>query len=214
MILKIAWRNIWRNRTRSLVLILSIVLGMCRFHHGLPTGGMGKQADDTIQQNLSRHSVPPSRLLRKILSEIYHCRWRSGGGDLQQDKEVKAYSERVVCMAMAASASKSTGVTLMVSYPNRRMHWTGLKENSLPAIISPARRTRSSWVTNSLENCTSMYARRSSAPSDEQGEIVSVALRVSGIFKDQEFQAGRGDDLHAAKPICLHCWERGMAFMR
>lgn len=28
MLLKIAWRNIWRNRTRSLVVIFSLVIGI------------------------------------------------------------------------------------------------------------------------------------------------------------------------------------------
>ena len=59
MLLKIAWKNIWRNRTRSLVVIISVIIGlwaalfMTAFSWGLYQGHI----DDSIENYLSHLQI-------------------------------------------------------------------------------------------------------------------------------------------------------------
>ncbi|MCB9021448.1 MAG: ABC transporter permease [Chitinophagales bacterium] len=195
MILKIAWRNIWRNRTRSLVLILSIVLGMWAgaFIMAFYWGMSKQQVDDTIQQNLSH-----IQFHHPDFRENFEAKYTIADGDqvvadLQQDKEVKAYSERVVCMAMAASASKSTGVTLYGIVPEQEDALTGLKEKLIAGDYFTGKKNEV-VVGNKLAEKLHLDVRKKIVCTfqDEQGEIVSVALRVSGIFKTRNSRLEEG----------------------
>ena len=59
MILKIAWRNIWRNRTRSVVVITAIAIGLWAgvFSSAFVVGMMNQKVESVMQLELSHFHV-------------------------------------------------------------------------------------------------------------------------------------------------------------
>ena len=59
MILLTAWKNVWRNRTRSLVVITSITIGIFAgiFAVGLMNGTMEQRVEAALNQEISHIQV-------------------------------------------------------------------------------------------------------------------------------------------------------------
>ena len=121
-ILKIAWRNVWRNKLRSLVVITSMVLGLWS---GLFTIAMSngineqrvKSAIDSYLHHIQIHNpsfeynLDINKSIKdplKILKE------------LENNNLVKGYSSRIIISAMASSAHGAEAV----SYTHLRAHET------------------------------------------------------------------------------------------
>ncbi len=59
MIIPISWKNIWRNRTRSLVVILSVALGLFGtfFLVAIMNGWMNQKIDSAISNEISNIQI-------------------------------------------------------------------------------------------------------------------------------------------------------------
>mgnify|MGYP001576454163 FL=1 len=55
MLLTLAWRNIWRNKTRSIILILSVITGIWAgsMLTGVMNGMYGQRQEDAIKDEIS-----------------------------------------------------------------------------------------------------------------------------------------------------------------
>jgi putative ABC transport system permease protein len=120
MIVKTAWKNVWRNKTRSLVVISSIVVGVFAGVYSIAfMNGMIVQRVDSALSNEVAHI------------QINHKNFRSNNdiqdiiqnGDevyrkIQNTDGVAAISRRTVITGMANTASKSTGVQVIGVNPD------------------------------------------------------------------------------------------------
>ncbi len=114
MLLKIAWRNIWRNKMRSIVVLSSVAIGlfagmfMIAFFQGL----MKQEVDNAIETQLSHIQVhnpvfPEDKEVGALIE--------NGSGLLEkfkQDPAVKAASGRVITTGMISCASTAAGVEI------------------------------------------------------------------------------------------------------
>jgi putative ABC transport system permease protein len=195
MMIKIAWRNIWRNRTRSLVLILSIVLGIWAgaFIMAFYWGMSKQQVQDTIEQNISHLQIHHSSF-----GDNYDVRYSIPTttdieNTLQNDADIKAWSGRVMCMAMAASANQTTGVSLYGVDPDRETALTGLGGKVSAGTYFSGKKNEV-VIGSKLAEKLKVDIRKKVICTfqDKHGEIVSVALRVSGIYKTRNARLEEG----------------------
>ena len=114
MIVSISWKNIWRNKTRSLVVIIAVTLGTIAgvFVAGLMNGWVGQRIDASIYTEMGHLKIQnPNYLVNE------ETRYTIPNQDvvfsyLDNAPEVKAYSMRSKVMAMASTARGSTGIML------------------------------------------------------------------------------------------------------
>ena len=124
LLLALGWRNLWRNRRRTLVILFAIALGvwsmvtMAAFMRGIIhqvvndainnlTGHIQIHAPQYRDDPVIEHSMKlPSAALREVL---------------QKNKKIIAWSARVRVPAVIASERESSGVTLVGIDPNREI---------------------------------------------------------------------------------------------
>jgi len=129
MLVKIAWRNIWRNKLRSLVIIFSVILGLWAgaFIFGFYQGMMEQQINTAISQQLSHIQVhnPLFKQNTELIDTIVGEKRISAF--LEKNEDVKNFSRRVLITGMASSAHASSGIMIYGVHPEEENSVTDLK---------------------------------------------------------------------------------------
>lgn len=129
MLIKIAWRNIWRNSTRSLVVILSLVIGIWATVFILAVS-------DSLHAESLREGIEYKYGHIQIHTKAYKKRPELGNTipragaileTLQADPQVKAATARMLTAGMIASAGYSSNVEIRAVMPESEEQTTLLK---------------------------------------------------------------------------------------
>lgn len=128
MLLKIAWRNIWRNPLRSSVIILSITLGIWAggFILAFVGGMMNEQISTAVSRQLSHIHIHHSEYKQEEDLKYFVPKGSEVITNLRQLPDAKAVSGRIRVNAMASTAHGSAGVTLFGIDPKDEAAVTGL----------------------------------------------------------------------------------------
>ncbi len=114
MILSVSWKNVWRNKKRSLIVISAVLLGTVAgvFTSGLMNGWVQQRVNSVIYTEMSHLKIyHPDYLLNEEMKftvpeplkvEKY----------LKSNPEIQAFSKRIKIMAMASTSRGNTGLKL------------------------------------------------------------------------------------------------------
>ena len=187
MLLRMAWRNVWRSRNRSLVIIGSISLGMwaalflTAFYNGLTEQRIRSAIDTEIAHVQVHHPG-----FRDDYDLSLHL--RDGNGMLEGIRkmpEVQHATGRIVLQGMASSASGSTGVDIrgVMPGPERQVSrlYTFLDTGS---YFTKAGR-HEAFVGRALMEKLKLRpgGKIILTFNDLSGNIASGAFRISGVFR-------------------------------
>lgn len=133
MILQISWKNVWRSKARSLVIISAITIGLLGgiFSYALMLGGSMQRVDSAIKNetaNLQLHN--PAYLLEEDIKNTIENP-QEYIDYLKQIPEVMGISDRLKSSAMISTAYASSGVLINGVYPDKEIKTTKLSESIL-----------------------------------------------------------------------------------
>lgn len=130
MILSIAWKNIWRNRTRSLIVIVSITLGLIGslFSIAMMVGMSEERVKNIINNEISHIQIHhkkyhENRELKYTITNIEKITHT-----LDTTKSIKAYTTRSKATAMIRTAATGAGITVVGIDPDKEKKVTGISE--------------------------------------------------------------------------------------
>lgn len=188
-IIKIAWRNIWRNKLRSGVVITSIILGLWS---GLfimaMTYGLNEQringAISTVLSHVQIHN-PKFQSDQKVSDTIHNS--LQVIETIKNSTNVKQYTKRLISMGMISNAKGTYGIQITGINPEKEKlvteihssiikgdYFTRLKRN--PIVIGQKLADKlkiklNSKIVVTIQNINS--------------DLTNAAFRVEGIFKTQ-----------------------------
>ncbi len=182
-----AWRNIWRNPTRSAVVIGAIALGILAaiFLSGFATG-MAKNYVNTAIANVVSHL------------QIHDPRWKEDqevkydipdalrkGQILEEDPRVKAISLRTVVNGMISSPRAARGVQIRGVDMASESAVSGLDGNITEGDPLSGERRNEMLLSEGLAEKLSVGLRGKVVLTfqDEQNNITAGAFRVVGLFR-------------------------------
>ncbi|HUX54454.1 MAG TPA: FtsX-like permease family protein [Williamwhitmania sp.] len=121
MIPSIAWKNIWRNRTRSLVVIVAIALGL--FGGLFASSFMLGMADERVSEGI-RYETPELKVEHPKFEENLEPHFCITNADqkiveLKKLPLISGVSPREVASAMVQTATTSSGITLFGVDPEK-----------------------------------------------------------------------------------------------
>jgi putative ABC transport system permease protein len=187
MLLKISWRNIWRNRQRSVIMILAITAGLWGglFAAALAMGLIDQRFRTGIEQEFSHVQIHNPEFLKEnnpkyfidISPEIFDR--------LRDDQHVQAFSGRTLVNGMIATANQTKGINIMGIDPDQEAETTSLDQNLIEGNYLDETVRNPVLIGRSLAE--SMKAGVGSRVvltfQDLDNELVSVACRINGIFQ-------------------------------
>jgi ABC-type lipoprotein release transport system permease subunit len=121
MLLTLAWKNIWRNKKRSLIILTAIALGLWAglFSVAISIGVWEATINATIDRNLSHIQIHTKEFKDEKLISNFIPNGNSIVDEVRNDKRIKEISGRVLIEGMASSPSSSGGVNIIGVSPER-----------------------------------------------------------------------------------------------
>jgi ABC-type lipoprotein release transport system permease subunit len=134
MIWSISWKNIWRNKIRSLVVITSTTLGIISgvLVVGIMEGWVGQRLHDAIYNEVSHIQVHNSEYLKneEINLTIYDTADLSAA--IRKLPGLKAWSSRTKIVAMANTPWANTGTFIYGIDPEKEKQISEIYRNLVP----------------------------------------------------------------------------------
>ncbi len=191
LIIKLAWRNIWRNKRRSLVLVLAIAITFFTllFFRGLTQGALREGINNVINLNYGHIGIHEKGFndTPKIKNNINVEKYKRIENILSKEKNVEYYARRIIGFGLINSARSSVGVTIVGIDPDKEPEITVIDE-----IIQ-----KGSYLANSERN--ELLISRALAEKLNVGvgnkviltgstlgeEMSAEAYKVKGVFESE-----------------------------
>lgn len=130
MLLNIAWRNIWRNRRRSLIIIASVSVGTVAIllNDGLSVGMIRQIFDNQIGSfvahvQIHKKGFNDNKVIQKLVPEPELVE-----STLNRTPGVVHFSRRVMTFGLVSSALNSSGVTIVGVEPENEARVTTVEK--------------------------------------------------------------------------------------
>ena len=187
MITTIAWRNIWRNKTRSLVIMTSVALGLWAgaFIAAL-YWGMGQERMRIAIENEIAHlqlHAPDFTLEFTNIPAIANV--NELAAQITAMQGVKAVSARSIAMGMLATATGSAGIQINGIEPNAEAATSQLKSKLKEGTYFESKKTNTVLVGAKLAKKLKLKLNSKVVLTfqDKEDNLVSAAFRVEGIYQ-------------------------------
>ena len=186
-LIKISWRNIWRNKLRSSVVIFSIVFGLLggiiiiAMSYGLNEERMNN-AVDTYLSHIQIHN--------NLFSEDYNIKHTINNLDviekaINEDERVVSYSKRIVLNGMLSNSNGSYGIQVKGIDPDEEIKVTNTYEKIIDGEYFRSKRDNTILVGKKLADKLNLKLKSKVVITfqDENYELTSLLYRVEGIFR-------------------------------
>jgi ABC-type lipoprotein release transport system permease subunit len=187
MLLSLAWKNIWRNKKRSLIIVAAITFGLWGglFSGAVMVGMMESMVDTAISRDLAHIQIhnpgyDADKDIRNYIamsSDVLETA-RSAVG-------LEAVAGRTLIMGIAASPSSSYGVRIIGVIPGDSKKVTDIYQKIMEGSYFESDRKNQIIIGHKLAERLNLKLRSKVVLSfqDLNGEIAYIACRVVGIFK-------------------------------
>ncbi|MCK9401145.1 MAG: ABC transporter permease [Bacteroidales bacterium] len=188
MIISVAWRNIWRNKLRSLVVILAVTLGLfgILFMIAISNGMVEQKIDASIHNEISHIQIHLPEFMQDQSLVFSMDSVKQMEDEISSIPGVKAVSSRIKALAMASTAATGAGVIINAIDPEKEKAVSKIYQfitegdyfettgRSAPILVSKKLSTKLKAKIGSKIVITIQHA---------SGELAYGLFRVSGIYK-------------------------------
>jgi ABC-type lipoprotein release transport system permease subunit len=187
MLIKVAWRNIWRNKTRSLVIIAAVTIGLwagfflMSFYNGL----IEQRINAAIETEISHIQIHHSQFLNDYGIQYYISSAQNLLEQTRKNPLIKELAGRLVIKGMISTASGSSGIQINGVAPPEEDRITQLKKKLINgnyfSVSKPYEIIISEKTLKKLK--LKLNAKTILTFQDKDGNIASGAFRIVGVYE-------------------------------
>lgn len=189
MILVLAWRNIWRNKKRSLIIIAAIAAGLlCGLFASAVMFGMGESLiNSTIDRNLGHIQVHSKEFEEEKLLSDTIPNYTNAVQIIKEQKFINGVSSRTIVEGMGSSATTSTGLKIIGINPDDEKTVTTIHKRIVLGNYFAEKKKNQILVGKKLADDLGIKEKSKIVLSfqDFDGNIIYGAFRISGIFETE-----------------------------
>ena len=186
-IIKIAWRNVWRNKLRSLTVIFSMVLGLWSglFAVSMMLGLNEQRMDSAINSYLSHIQVHHPSFTENLDIEHTIFDYNSLLKFLKKQERIKYFSSRTIVSAMASTAHGSAGVRLIGINPDDEKKITNVHQSMVKGSYFNSIKSKPAIIGEKLAEKLKLDVKKKIYLTfvDKDGNQQRLKLKVEGLFK-------------------------------
>lgn len=188
MILQLAWKNIWRNKVRSSIVIGAIALGLFAgtFMTSFISGWMQHQVDLDINNQISHIQIHQEIFLDNYDINDYFLR-SDVEPVLKSNDSIEHVTYRVKLVGMLASAANAAGLNINAVDVPEEILVSNLYENIPDTSGNFLQDGKPMRIVISKRTAEKLKVKLNSKVvlsfQDTSGTSVSLAFRVGGLFK-------------------------------
>ena len=131
MLFKLAWRNIWRNKRRSFIVFISVIVGVnaMLFMDGMSNGMLSQILFNEISLNVSHIQIHKNGFTDNKMVQNYIPDYENVEKIIITNKSIRYYSKRIVTFGLLSSAANSTGIYLNGIEPENEQNVSRIKSS-------------------------------------------------------------------------------------
>ncbi|KAA3615594.1 MAG: ABC transporter permease [Calditrichaeota bacterium] len=189
MLLILAWKNIWRNKKRSMIIVLAITFGLWGglFSGAMMMGMAESMVNTAIDRNLAHIQIHHQEFSKERDINAFIPNGAETTSELRKVQNIDAISARVLIDGMAASPASSFGVNIIgINAPDEK-EVTDIDENLIDGVFFESDRKNQIIIGKKLAERLNLRLRKKvvlSFPGIDES-VVYLACRVVGIFKTE-----------------------------
>ncbi|HHZ65152.1 MAG TPA: ABC transporter permease [Flavobacteriales bacterium] len=187
MILKISWRNVWRNKLRSGVVMTSIALGIWAglAVMGLSVGLNDQRIDSSIKNTLSHIQIHHPEFLSDNNVAFYIENSKDISEFIAQSNTVAGFTNRMKINGMVASSAGGYGVNISGIQPESEKTVTELYTKIIDGKYFQDIKRNPVVISQRLAKKLKVKIRSKIVLTfqNDNGDIVAGAFRIAGIYK-------------------------------
>ena len=187
MLIKVSWRNVWRNPTRSLIVIGALLVGMFSgvFTSTFMNGWMQQRIRDGVETEISHLRIQDPEFKKSEDFTNYFTGVDKMETFIRSISEVNGVSPRLSALTMIASAETATGVKLLAVDPEKEQTVINIPDKIIEGAWFQGIKRNPIIIGDKLAKKLKVKLRSKLVITlqDINGNIVSAAFRVAGIYK-------------------------------
>jgi len=187
MLLSIAWKNVWRNKLRSLIVIISITVGLLGglFYLAFSNGMVQFQIGASIKTEISNLQIHNPKYLTNDEITFTISNPEEKLSKIIEIEEVEAAASRIKSMAMISSANSGTGVTVNGITVKSEQNISDLHTKIISGRYFNTKLRNPIVIGNKLAEKLKVKVKSKVVITiqDFAGNITYGAFKVAGIYK-------------------------------
>lgn len=187
MLTKIASRNIWRSKKRSLIIITAVSFGLWAgiFMTAFYNGVIEQRINTAISSELSHLQLHHPEFRKDYEIKYYLPEGRKILEKIGEDSQIKAIAGRVIIKGMIASASGSSGITINGVMPVEEQKLTNLSKKIIKGNYFNPNKTNEIILSERLRKKLKLNLNKKAILTfqDTEGNLASGAFRITAIYK-------------------------------
>jgi len=187
MLVKLAWRNIWRNKLRSLVVVISIGLGIWAllFLLSFNQGMIQNYIEDGINTQTSHLQVHNPKFKADKELKYFIENPENVSNALASDPAIDKFSSRILSTGMVASSKNGLGVNIMGIEVEAEKKISNLSERLIDGSYLPEGKKNAILIGAKTAEKLGVKIKSKVVLTfqDVNQEITSAAFRVLGIYE-------------------------------
>lgn len=187
MLIKIASRNIWRSKKRSLIIIMAVSVGlwagifMMAFYNGM----IEQRINSAIADELSHIQLHHPEFRKEYDIKYYLPEGKKILETIAKDSNTKAASGRIIIKGMIASASGSSGITINGVMPAQEQALTNLSGKITKGNYFSPKKNNEIILSEKLRKRLKLDLRKKAILTfqDKEGNLASAAFQIIALYK-------------------------------
>jgi putative ABC transport system permease protein len=187
-ILKIAWRNIWRQKLRSLVIITAVCIGIWSliFMNGWMIGISNSYVENAIANELSHLQIHQADFREDNEPKYYIKNAQQLLKKIQKEEGIEAATSRTIVSAMLSTARKNSGIRVIGIQPELEKAMVQLEDKIVEGEYLSGKKKRKIPILISQYTANEMKLKIRSKINlrfqSLEGDVL-MGCKVVGIFK-------------------------------
>ena len=186
-LIKISWRNVWRNKLRSFVVILSVIFGLLG---GIIIIAMSYGLNEERMNNAVEAYLSHVQIHNKQFSEDFNITNTIDNlsqieSVIKNDDRVISYSKRIILNGMLSNSNGSYGIQVKGVDPEQEKMVTNTFEKIIEGEYFKSKRDNTILVGKKLAERLNLKLKSKVVVTfqDENYDLTSLLFRVEGIYR-------------------------------
>lgn len=190
MLIRMAWRNVWRNKTRSLVILTAVTLGLWGgiFSDAFMQGMAEQQIYSAIHTETGHIQLNKPGFLLNHDMQLHLDSTETMAQQLRSRPDVEGVSTTIQLTGMASTASGSSGVMVNGIEPEHQQQVSDLSGLLVDGNYFAGDRSNPVVVGQQLADKlkVKLHSRIVLTLQTYTGDIIYGAFRITGIFRTHD----------------------------